>query len=160
MTTFKDLVADTSPGSMLFDIAHRLVFDKGDGNTEHLERLSPEARLVFVLWNFDGEIHNGGFDQFFSNSLGSQCEEILEHLEKVDAVNCHRMLRSAMAQYPRGDVPKDWFTRQELHETIIKSEEVQNAFYKLDEEFYRYEDKLHVRLEQYMRQNLDATVEA
>lgn len=160
MTSFKELAADTAPASMHFEIAHRIVWKDSDGFTEHLERLSPEARLVFVLWNFDGEIHNGGFDQFFFNSLGDQCEEILGYLDKVGAVNCHRMLRSAMAQFPGGRVPKDRTERQELLVAITESESVGDAFNELDSEFYRYEDNLGGLLESFIRENPDATVEA
>ncbi|MBX3180515.1 MAG: DMP19 family protein [Candidatus Hydrogenedentes bacterium] len=159
MATFRELAADTAPAGMLFDIAHQLVWYESDGFTEHLERLSREARLVFVLWNFDNEIHNGGFDQFFFNSLGDQCEEILGYLDEVGAENCHRMLRSAMSQFPGGEVPADRLKRQEVLLKITESKSVSDAFNALDGEFYRYEDGLSDLLEEFIRKHPDVTVE-
>ncbi|MGU5551610.1 DMP19 family protein [Aeromonas hydrophila] len=50
--------------------------------------MNPEAQLVYLLWYFYGEVHNGGFDQLFFNSLGDHCLEILAGLKS----QCHPFL--------------------------------------------------------------------
>ena len=70
---FSHYANNEEPAFDVFTECHKIVFKGSDGNTEYLERLSEEAKLVYLIWCFDGEVHNGGFDQLFFNSLGNHC---------------------------------------------------------------------------------------
>ena len=157
---FKEFSQFEEPAFELFKRAHKLVFDKSDGNTEYLERLSPEARLVYQVWNFDGEIHNGGFDQLFVNSLGDHCTEILSYLNKLGASNSERHLRSAMANFPNGLVPTSRTQRLEIWLPISDNDAVQDIFGALNQEFYQYKDNLAKLLHDFVRSNPKAALEA
>jgi hypothetical protein len=69
---FSDVLQREDPAYAIFTSALETVFDADDAVTEHIDRLSAEARLVYLVWCLDGEIHNVGFDQFFYNSLGQK----------------------------------------------------------------------------------------
>ncbi len=157
---FKELSTSEEPASKVFELAHKLVFDDGDGNTEHLERLSAEARLVYQVWNFDGEIHNGGFDQLFVNSLGDCCDEIQSYLKQLGATNSERLLASAMAKFPNGIVPQDRSQRWEVWHPISNNEDVQDTLEALNQEYYQYEDDLTELLNGFVRSKPNARVEA
>src|SRR5688500_1934742 len=97
---FADFAQHEDPAYEVFNAALQAVFDEGDNGTENIDRLSIEARLVYLLWAFDGEIHNGGFDQLFFNSLGNHWKEILEALEVVGATRSRELLALALSRYP------------------------------------------------------------
>ncbi len=85
------------PAYEIFRAAVDTVFDKsGNVRHEHVDRLSAESRLVYLLWIFGGEIDNGGFDQFFTNSSGNHAAEVVSGLETIGAADSHRLLRRAM----------------------------------------------------------------
>ncbi|HCG6765582.1 DMP19 family protein [Vibrio parahaemolyticus] len=157
---FEDLACKEEPAFEVFKRALELVFEGGDGNTEFLERLSPEARLVYLVWNLDGEIHNGGFDQLFVNSLGDHCSEILAYLRSLNAKRSESLLRAAMSYFPDSEVPKDRQTRVSLWLPISENEEVEKALEALDLEFYEYKDNLSGLLDDFVRANKSATIAA
>lgn len=64
---FSDFSDNEEPAFDVFHACHEIVFTGSDGNTEYLEWINPEAQLVYLLWYFYGEVHNGGFDQLFFN---------------------------------------------------------------------------------------------
>ncbi len=109
---FSEFSDNEEPAFDIFNACHEIVFAGSNGNTEYLERISPEARLVYLLWCFDGEVHNGGFYQLFFNSLGDHCLEILAGLKKVNAIKSYGLLEKAMRWFPESkpslDREKRW----------------------------------------------------
>ncbi len=156
--TFKEFLNHSDPAGEIYGEILKEIYDEGFDVNPHLERLSPEARLVYVVMAFDGEIHNGGFDQFFHNSAGNYFEEIRVYLEKLGAKNSLRMLNSAMDIFPNSQVPKDRYERQNILVPIGEKEEVQNKLNKLNEEFWKYEDNLTERLNNYIRKYPEARI--
>lgn len=148
--TFADLLDQENPGYAVDRAAGEVVFDPDDGCTQHLERLSPEARLVYLVCRFESEIHSEGFLGYFINSPADFCEEMLEHLTMLGASNSHRLLRAAMDTFPGGVVPKTQAEREAM-DFLYDNEELEDTLGALDEEFYRYEDNIRERLNDYVR---------
>jgi len=157
---FEEIAKLEQPAYEVFKRAHELVFDAGDGVTEHLDRLSRDARLVYQVWNLDGEIHNGGFDQLFVNSLGDYCVEILSYLKEIGAKNSERLLSQAMSYFPEGQVPCDRSDRVDLWIPISENEVVEEGLNALDREFYEYKDNLVGILDEYVRSHPNAKIQA
>lgn len=157
---FKDYSSVDEPALEVFNVCLDVVFDGGDGNTEYLDRISPEARLVYLLWCFDGEIHNGGFDQLFVNSLGDHCFEILEGLRKVDAQISAQLLEQAVSWFPDSKPASDREERWKQLKPFEGDEKYESALGDLDDKFYKYEDNLVELLHKYVRDNLDASINA
>ncbi len=120
MNQFSHYIDKDDPANEIFSIALDTVYDEGDGVTEHIERLSTEARLVYLLWCFDGEIHNGGFDQMMINSLGNHTFEILDHLSEVGATVSHSLLMEAISWFPNAKPDKDRMLRWKQHEIFCE----------------------------------------
>ena len=159
--TFAEAADHSDPAYAIDEEAHKIVFDSGDGMTVHLERLSPEARLIYQVCRFESEIHSEGFGGFFTNSTGDHCEELLDLLATLGATNSLRMLRSAMDCFPDGVVPADRAEREALwSDSIEDNDSAQETFEALDQEFYAYEDNLLERMNNYVRAHRDAHVGA
>jgi len=160
ITGFADAVALDEPAYAVFKAALDVVFDKGDGVTEHIDRLSPEARLVYLLWCLDGEIHNGGFDQLFTNSLGNHCVEILGHLQTIGAGKSHDLLSKAVSWFPNSLPSSDRRVRWSQRQAFSGTPEYEAEMDRLDVEFYKYEDNLVSLLNSYVAEHPNASIRA
>lgn len=157
---FSDALKLDDPARAIFNEALDTVFDRGDGVTEHINRLSAEARLVYLLWCFDGEIHNGGFDQLFTNSLGNHCLEILRHLDEVGASKSYGLLLSAISWFPDSSPSQNREARWLQHESFSDEPKYQAAIDLLDTAFYKYEDDLASLVNAFVLQHPNAAVKA
>jgi hypothetical protein len=154
---FSDFLQQGDPASAICTSASKIVFDTNDAETEHLDRLSPEARLVYLVWCLDGEIHNGGFDQFFYNSLGDHWSELLSHLDTIGAVNSKRLLAKAVSIFPDAAPSTN---RQERFEQLnrVQDDEVDALLSDLDKEFWRYEDDLAQLVNDFVMKHPNVTI--
>jgi len=157
---FGDVTENAEPANDVFLAAHSLVFDKGDGSTEHLERLSEDARLVYLIWCFEGEIYNGGFDQLFVNSLGNHCQEILVNLEKIGAHNSRALLLRATGWYPNGAPSANRQERWKQAQALASNQQYLDAIEILDSEYYEDKDDMTGLLNAFVRGRPNATVGA
>jgi len=157
---FRDYSNADEPALEIFNLCLKTVFDEDDGNTEHLDRIGPEARLVYLLWCFDGEVHNGGFEQLFFNSLGDYCFEILEGLHKIGAQVSAQLLEQAMAWFPGSKPSSDRGERWQQLESFKEDENYEAQQGELDDEFYKYEDNLAELLHKYVRENPGVSINA
>ena len=83
--------------------------------------LTPGQRALWALWVVDGEVANGGFEQFFFNSSGSLMDESIDSAERVGADHHAQILRQAAALYPNSEVPEDRDERERLLQSFPKS---------------------------------------
>lgn len=157
---FSEALALNDPAHTVFMVALETVYDQGDGVTEHIDRLAPEARLVYLLWCLDGELHNGGFDQLFTNSLGNHCLEILKNLEIVGATNTHGLLTRAISWFPNSSPSIDRMLRWSQYETFSDDPIYQDEIDDLDMEFWEYKDDLASLIYSYMLQYPNASIKA
>lgn len=157
---FSDFVDNEEPALDVFNACLEIIFAGSDGNTEYLERISPEARLVYLLWCFDGEVHNGGFDQLFYHSLGDHCLEILAGLKDVYAKKSCELLEKALRWFPESKPSKDREKRWLQLEPFEDDEKYESDLNSLDGEFYKYEDNLADLLHDFVRKNPEASVNA
>ena len=157
---FHDFLNQPEPADEVFKYCLALVFDKDDGVIEHVERLSPEAKLVYLLWCFDGEVHNGGFDQLFFNSLGNHCLDILAGLKVVGATKSAMLLEKAIEWFPNSTPAQDRAERWQQLDPYRDNQEYEAALNTLDLEFYKYEDNLAELLHQYVKDHADNHIEA
>jgi hypothetical protein len=154
---FSDVLQQEDPVYAIFTSALEIAFDVDDAVTEHIDRLSSEARLVYLVWCLDGEIHNGGFDQFFYNSLGDHWAELLSHLDTIGAVTSKRLLTQAVSIFPDSAPAKN---REERFKQLKRLDdgEVEALLSDLDEEFWRYEDDLARRVNDFVMKHPNATI--
>jgi hypothetical protein len=103
-------------------------------------------RLFYLLNVLSGEVHNGGFDQFFSNSSGDHCAETIAALSEVGANESLRLLLQAKATlFGNADVPANRAARCERMPTMSAADEddcqeVNSALDVLDKKFWEDPD--------------------
>jgi Domain of unknown function (DUF4375) len=111
------------------------------------EALSHGDQLYYLINVLSGEVHNGGFDQFFSNSSGNRYAETVAALVEVDAQATLALLLEAKSTiFIDADVPVDRVLRYELMPTSTEEhpdyEAVSAALDDLDDRFYEDPDNL------------------
>ncbi|MBK8286369.1 MAG: DMP19 family protein [Ahniella sp.] len=101
----------TCPFRALWRSLHERIHSRGGG----LDSLSLVERRYWVLNVFEGEIFNGGFDQYFHNSSGSQFNETVDALKEIDATDALSLLQTAKQLiFSDRNVPKDTGERRQL----------------------------------------------
>lgn len=104
-------------------------------------------KIMRLIEAFDAEVNNGGFDQFFYNSLGNETTEIMQALEAIGASGVLKTLQRAASKFPDGLPPKDRAARQTLLHDISPNS---SAFKDLDQEIYNSPENLAGLLEKFM----------
>jgi Domain of unknown function (DUF4375) len=155
IVTFADALRDQDPLNALYMAAIEVVFDEADPG-EHLNRLSPEARKVYLLYSLDGEIHNGGFEQLFVNSLGDHWSELQKILSEFDAVRSHQLLNKALRWFPDSRPSEDRGVRLEQLESMEDQPGFQKALHELSVEFWECEDAISDKLLAFIAARPDA----
>ena len=112
--------------------------------------LSGTEQLVFCIWWLEGEVNNGGFHQFFTNSSGDFYFETLDALEKIRAYKTKALLQKASSLAFKGDPPKTQFAREEALAT--NDDSIFDKLYELDKQFYKYEDDIEYLVNSYLNE--------
>jgi hypothetical protein len=80
--------------------------------------LNDAERLYYAVRVLEGEVYNGGFDQFFSNSSGELFQDAVDGLLELKATESLKLLlRAKEILFPDGEPPKD---REERWEAMRK----------------------------------------
>jgi hypothetical protein len=104
-------------------------------------------KVMRLIERFDGEVNNGGFDQFFRNSAGNETAETIQALEIIRALRVASILKQAAERFQGGMPPKDRSARERLLQGISPYTE---GFRDLDQEFYSCPEDVTGLLEKYM----------
>ena len=108
-----------------------------------LSRWSTDERIYFCVSLLEGEIYNGGFDQFFTNSSGDYYHYARDGLIALKAVNSHSLLVQAAKMVFNGtEPPKDRTARLELLLQWADDPERHGALEQLDRQFWADPDNL------------------
>ena len=96
------------PGAPQDVLLQRHFLDRGQAgliiprkdSSGHYDRLNEEEQAVLLVLLFEGEINNGGFDQFFSNSSGELYEDALDGLNRMQAVEAASLCAASLCSVP------------------------------------------------------------
>jgi hypothetical protein len=123
--------------------------EKGDDSFSNLTE--PEKIFIYVDM-LEGQVNNGGFDQFFFNSSGDYTHEILSAYEKIYAYKTADLIATAIKAFPVSPVSKDTEIRREIMRNL--NESTTKVWDDLDDKFYEYEDNIAGLLIDYIKQNI------
>jgi len=124
--------------------------EKGDDTFSTLTE--PEKVFIYVDM-LEGQVNNGGFDQFFFNSSGDYTNEILAAYKKINAHKTADLIETAIKAFPVSPVPIDTETRRKIMQNL--NESVGKVWDDLDNKFYEYEENIAGLLIEYIKQNVD-----
>lgn len=128
----------------------RLEERKDKGGYASLSRPQQLYNAVFIL---DGEINNGGLDQYFVNSSGDLWRDALEGLKAMGDLKRAGVLEDATAKFGKGGPSTDRRTRQKQLAAIARADE--NALEALDARYYS-EEPIEVIANRYVLANPEA----
>lgn len=113
-----------------------------------MSALSGPERVVLVVLQVDGEVNNGGFDQFFFNSSGDFANEIVDAFSAIGAVKTAEICKKAVSIYG-GTVPPDRDARDEF----LDDEENAAILDECDTAFYKNEENVDALIQTYVLKN-------
>jgi hypothetical protein len=114
------------------------------------QALTAPEKTVYVVWELEAEVDNGGFDQYFYNSAGDRAVDAPAALDRIGAPRTAALAREAIAKFPAPGLSRDRFVRQKQLLTLSPSGDAFNA---LDERFYECPEDLEKLLAAYARDN-------
>ena len=115
------------------------------------EALSLAERVFRAIWELEGEVNNGGFDQYFFNSSGDTAFAVVDALKAIGADSTAQILAAANALFPGLSPPRDRDARQSLLAGF--EPEQQATLERLDQQFFLYPDNLTELLHDYVKRN-------
>lgn len=127
--------------------------DRPEEVARSMAQLTPGQRALLALRWCVGEVYNGGFDQFFTNSAGVLAQEALDGAHRIGAHQTADLLVRAYSIFPDGVPPLDRHGREDFLHTLSHDER-DNHWDGLDSEFYELmESELYPRAAEYVRQH-------
>ena len=130
-----------------------IVWKKTEKSDDNFTNLTEPEKVFIYVDMLEGQVNNGGFDQFFINSSGDYTHEILAAYEIIKAHKTADLIEMAIKAFPALPVPKDTETRREIMQNLDES--ITNVWYELDNKFYEYEENIAGLLIDYIKQNID-----
>jgi DNA-directed RNA polymerase subunit M/transcription elongation factor TFIIS len=126
-----------------------------------LDGWSTEEKVYFSVCLMEGDVFNGGFEQYFTNSSGDYYSLALDGLERMKAVQSARLLADAASFLVGNDCPPDsqserWRVTnskvRRLSELVTRHHR-STRLERLDKRFYEDPDQLADRLAEYAEDN-------
>lgn len=113
-------------------------------NYEAFKSLSKGMRMVYSTWWVEGEVNNGGFNQYFLNTEGKYYKDAIEGYDLVGASEFLSVLKQAVKAYEKGETKKP----------------IENKFAMLDEKFMHDMNygELSKKRNRYIRKHVDQFV--
>ncbi|MBN1181927.1 MAG: DMP19 family protein [Bacteroidales bacterium] len=119
---------------------------------EGFDELNDVEKTFICIWSFQGEVDNGGFDQWLFNSSGDWALETITSLQRVGAAETLKMVKKVVSYFPGGTPPKDINKRRELIESM--PQDISDAWSELDDQFYNCGEDLENLLADYIQKTL------
>jgi hypothetical protein len=124
---------------------------------EIVTSLSKGFQIVHATWMVEGEVNNGGFNQYFWNSSGKFQAEALEGYKLLGATEHEKLMAEAIKVHKSIEnklkVQQDKGTIQAFSDSYKD-----NPLNKLDDQFYGLKEDASALRIKYIRGNLDLFV--
>jgi hypothetical protein len=135
----------------IFDRLFAYAGDTLEGEYEMFAAATRGQRAVYALWIVDGEVNNGGFEQFFFNSSGSVMDEAIDGAELIGASANARILEEAAEVFSDGDVPEDREARWRILDAL--PDDKLGELGELDDRWFSHDRELNRKLVAYVEAN-------
>jgi hypothetical protein len=112
------------------------------------EKLSEVDRTLILVWSLQGEVDNGGFDQFYFNSSGDHAAETVHALRRIGARRTANLVARANRLFRTQPPPKERALR--IAELDTFTGPATEVWKHLEQEFYGDPDGLDELLVAYL----------
>ena len=116
-------------------------------------RLTREEKTIIFIEEYEREVNNGGFHQFYYNSAGDYFYEIVESLKRIKSSKFLFFLLKSQTPFPNSEIPKDRVKRQKILEEI--EYEAEELWRNIELEFYKYEEDINKLIVEYILANIE-----
>ena len=117
------------------------------------EELSPAEQTFLCIWEFEGEVNNGGFSQYYFNSSGDHAHRIIEDLRQICAIETSDLVIQAHRLWPHSTISP---TMEDRRHTLAHDGFVSDRRWdSLDAQFFEYRDNLSKKMYDYLAANRD-----
>jgi hypothetical protein len=116
-------------------------------------QLTPAEQVLYVIWVLDGEVKNGGFDQYLWNPSGRTVPHLTRALTAVGAGDVLSIAQRALAIVPADIEWSDDVSRTRGIDSL--SDAARTALGHLDFEYYEQGEGLLDLLKAYVLANSD-----
>jgi hypothetical protein len=113
--------------------------------------LTPENQLYFAACLVEGEVYNGGFDQYFHNSAADHYAYALKGLMEIGATeSCRLLIQAKNILFGSHNVPNNQAARRSILHQLASSEareaEISKRLDELDALFWKDTDNFKFKL--------------
>lgn len=151
-----DQTPDSALVWLIFEhISHGLPSDP-DQELAYILSLSKPQQVIYIIWLLEGEVNNGGFNQYYYNSSGQFAKLAPDALKLVGATQFAALTQAANKMYEK---EKYRITRHQdgTSEGFSKSYE-NNPLDEFDDQFYKLKEPLGELQIAFIRNNKEAFV--
>jgi hypothetical protein len=114
-------------------------------------KLSEPEKAFFCVWNLEGEVYNGGFEQYYHNPSGDYAAEAVGALQAIGATETAMIVKRTNAIFGERGPSPDGATRQ--RQLIALSDASKKTMTKMDLEYVADSEKIFTLLETYVKAN-------
>lgn len=112
------------------------------------DSLNAEDKVFVAIWSLDGQVNNGGFDQYFFNETGELWKETLWALEAIGSEHITGLFKQAIAVFPGSGPALDDEERRE--QVLAFGERESEILAELDSSYYQTSEYLMGLLHAYL----------
>ena len=113
-----------------------------DDEYQIVSKFTKEQQAIYSIWAVEGEVNNGGFNQYFYNTDGIFADMALQGFQQIGAKKFSDLLSDAIILY-QTEMEKISEKQDGTIEGFSESYE-NNPLNKLDEEFYETYDQENI----------------
>jgi hypothetical protein len=115
------------------------------------KNLTETEKVFFCVYWLEGEVNNGGLNQYFFNSAGDHAQETVNALMEIGANYTAELLKQSFTVFAEKIPFKDRNKRQDQLFSI--GEENEEFLDELDSKYYRYTDPVGSLLVDYIKKH-------
>lgn len=145
-----DLALRNTPEHVKFLIGvSKKVFDRLE--KVGYDGMTDAEKVFFCIWTLEGDVNNGGFDQYFFNPWSEYSIKTVDAFEKIGASKTASIIRRANSVFGNSGPAKDRTTRQKQLDSLTESGK--EKLKGLDDEFYEYHEDIDKLLYEFVVKN-------
>ena len=116
-----------------------------------LQKLPLAIKYAYLVYTYECEINNGGFDQFYFNSIGYEVFEIQKGLEFFGLINNKMLLDKSLELLKQKIDIKNYYELSSKQE--LPTEDFEEEFNELNSQFYDYPEKIEEIINEYLNKH-------
>jgi len=151
-TEILDSIPDDKLEQTIFDNIYEIIGDDYKNELKNVKKLTKGQQAFFSTWIIEGEVNNGGFNQFFFNSSGQYAEMSEIGFKTIGAEKFSELTSRANKIYSENKKRLEEFDDGTM-ESFSESYK-DNPLNDLDTEFYNLTESVSELRIKYIRNNI------